>query len=235
MSNLSNKDNNKALKNFPNLNDINNPTNEFVTKRKRLKLKSNIINRRTLFLNKNKFLMEEPEQNKENELIIKSNDFFSRKNDHFYNYIKKFKNNYMNSMKISSETNKDLFFNNILDFKPLTNRNKNIDISERGFMLKKDYELNNLIIKKNKRAKTSKVNKNRIDKSINVMEHNLDQYINSENNNLNDNNKINIHNNLNNNNYIDLNNIAQSSSASYLITDLNEEDIISKKKVNMKL
>ena len=236
MSNLTNKDNNKTLKNYPNLNDINSPTNEFVTKRKRLKLKSNKINRRTLFLNKNKFLMEEPEQNKENELIIKSNDFFSRKSDHFYNYIKKYKNNYMNSMKISSEANKDLFFNNILDFKPLTDRNKNIDISERGFMLKKDYELNNLIIKKNKRAKTCKAKTNRIDKSINVMEHNLNQYINSENNNLNDNNKFNINHNLNNNNnYLDLNNIAQSNSASYLITDLNEEDIISRKKVNMKL
>ena len=236
MSNLSNKENNKALKNNPNLNDINNPTNEFITKRKRLKLKSNKIDRRTLFMIKNKFLMEDPEQNKENELIIKSNDFFSRKNDNFYNYIKKFRNNYMNSMKISSETNKDLFFNNILDFKPLTDRNKKNDISERGFMLKKDYELNNLIIKKNKRAKTSRAKSNRIDKSINVMEHNLDQYIKSENNNnLNDNNKLNINHNLNNNNYIDLNNIAQSSSASYLITDLNEEDIISKKKVNLNL
>ena len=236
MSNLSNKENNKALKNNPNLNDINNPTNEFITKRKRLKLKSNKIDRRTLFMIKNKFLMEDPEQNKENELIIKSNDFFSRKNDNFYNYIKKFRNNYMNSMKISSETNKDLFFNNILDFKPLTDRNKKNDISERGFMLKKDYELNNLIIKKNKRAKTSRAKSNRIDKSINVMEHNLDQYIKSENNNnLNDNNMFNINHNLNNNNYIDLNNIAQSSSASYLITDLNEEDIISKKKVNLNL
>ena len=68
----------------------------------------------------------------------------------------------MNSMKISSETNKDLFFNNVLDFKPLTDRNKNIDISERGFMLKKDYELNNLIIKKNKRAKTCKEKRNRM-------------------------------------------------------------------------
>ena len=233
MSNLSNKDNYKTLKNYPNLNDINSPTNEFVTKRKRLKLKSNKINRRTLFLNKNKFLMEEPEKNKENEIIIKSNDFFSRKNDHFYNYIKKLKNNYMNSMKISSETNKDLFFNRVLDFKPLTDRNKNIDISERGFMLKKDYELNNLIIKKNKRAKTCKAKRSRIDKCINVMEYNLNQFFKSENNNLNDNIKFNSNNNINN--YFDLNNIAQSSSASYLITDLNEEDIISKKRANMKL
>ena len=240
------KDKDKALLKIQNLDDKSIPyiTNEFLTKRKKLKIKNNSVKRRTLFLNKNKLLFEDKELNKENELTIKSNDVFSRKREFFHHSAKKKKRN-INLIKINKEFFNDNFNKNILNFNPQIDRNKKIDISERGFMRKKDYDLNNLINNSNKnkekRAITSKINNNRINKTINIMEYNLDRFINSRDfgantiNNFNgniSNNKKTINN--NNTNHTDMNTLPNNISGSYLITDLNEEEIISKKNSKIK-
>ena len=240
---LAYKDKDKAIKKIQNPNDKSIPyiTNEFLTKTKKIKNKNNSVKKGTLFLNKNKLLFEDKELNIENEPIIK-NDVFSRKREFIYLSEKKPKRN-INILKINKELNTDNFNRNIFNFNPQIDRYKKIDISEKGFMRKIDYDLDNLIKNKNKekRATTAKINNNRKNRTINIREYNLNRLMNSREfsanivNNFNDN--LSIDKKANNNNYTnhtDIITLPNNISGSYLITDINEEKIKSKKKSKKK-
>ena len=180
---LTNKKNNKSLKNsLDNNKNIQNIENEFLIKRKKYKIFNHNDNyvRRTLFLNNNKLDIKEKDENsnKEFEPIITSNNFINRKKDYILHSAKKLKRKYLDSKLINRNFNNDIFNENIFNFRPETERNEKIDMSERGFMRKIDLEIKNLINNQNKskRSKTAKMNNNRIDKNLNDMENNLNEF-----------------------------------------------------------
>ena len=202
--------------------------NEESKKNKITKIKT-YNNRRTLFIKKNKLLIEEIESNQDNELTIKSNNFTSMKKEYIIHSLNALRNN-IETKSINSKINKnELCYKNVFDFKPETERNLDMDRLMQGFMRKKDYDLNNLINKKNKknkkeRAKTGILNKNRVDKSINALENNINDYRNffyEKKTNNNNYNNFDINSNLNN-----------YKTLSNGISNLNEDEIIKKKKNN---
>ena len=182
--------------------------NEYISKRKIYRINNN-IKRKTLSIKKDKLLFEDLEGNKENDLIIKSNNFISRKRDYIIHSAKRFNRYNKESVKNNYEIDNELMLYNIFKFRPETERNERNIIKEKGFMRKIDYDLNNLITKKkrNGRTKTAKLNYKGVDKSINVMENNLNKFIEIQNSFNNVNNiKDNFFNNINKNNYISINN-----------------------------
>ena len=126
MSNLSFEDKidqSKDLKNN-NYNQIDSLVkNKFISKRKTNNI-YNKINKRILSTNKDKLLFEDQEENKENELIIKSNNFISRKRDYIIHSSKRLKKYNKETKNINYETDNELIFNNIFDFRPETERNQ---------------------------------------------------------------------------------------------------------------
>ena len=240
MSNLSFEDKidqSKDLKNN-NYNQIDSLVkNKFISKRKTNNI-YNKINKRILSTNKDKLLFEDQEENKENELIIKSNNFISRKRDYIIHSSKRLKKYNKETKNINYETDHEFIFNNIFDFRPETERNQRDINKEKGFMRKIDYDLNNLINKKNKneRAKTAKINYKRgVDKSINVMENNLNKFIETQTQNsfLNNNYLNNVNDNFYNNDYFNQNNyISINTNNDIFIPNEEEEKNIKKKKIN---
>ena len=238
MSNLKEKLENKESTNIHNIKNIPIISKEFFIKRKKMKLTNNNINRRTLFVNKKKLLIDEPEENKDNEPLIKSNNFISNKKE-FLNFSSKIlKRNNINKTIFNYELNDETcnkFLNNkkILDFNPNTERKGELEIKlGEGFMRKVDYYMNNLLLNKSKskskskRSKTAKINNNRVDKSINVMDYHINQFIKSQNSFQKKNENYNYYNNFEANNNF--------KSISNAITDINEEEIIHKKKIKNK-
>ena len=201
--------------------------NESLKKRKKYKLNNYMINRKALFLNKKYLLREESDKdnNKEYETTIKSNNFTHRKNERILHSARKTKIKYINTRLLSSKINKIIFNDNILISNHETDKNDKKDKSERGFMRKMDLEINNLISNSNrtKRSKTARMNNNRIKKNLNDFENNLDEYIKYQNDN---NNK-----NYSTTNFNETNNFRTISK---VINNLNEEEIIPKKKYILK-
>ena len=233
MSNFTIKEKDKIEKEIKKIPISKNPTlaqKEKSKKNKLIKIKSYNINRRTLFINKNR-LIEDNEVNndKDNEPLIKSNNFIARKREYIIHSAKKLRNNLERKIN-NSKNNNELLNNNILYFRPETERNSRMDKLIKGFMSKKDYDLNNLIIKKNKkgRAKTARINNRRVDKSINVIENNINEFIKAPNSF--EDNKINVNNYYDYNYNLNINsNINKYKTLSNGISNINEDEIIKKK------